>query len=47
LTLLVEPQAGEELRAWAAEEDRPIANLLRRIVSKSLAEHRQRQGAAA
>ena len=47
LTLVVEPQTGEELRRWAAEEDRPVANLLRRVVAKALAEHRQRQGVAA
>jgi len=47
LTLVTDQQTGEELRRWAAEEDRPVANLLRRIVARSLAEHRQQQGAAA
>lgn len=47
LTLVLEPQTGEELREWAREEGRPIANLLRRIVSASLEQrHRQREAAA-
>lgn len=48
LTLVVEPETSDALREWAIEEGRPIANLLRRIVNKSVQEHRQQaQGAAA
>ena len=47
LTLVLEPQTEEELREWAREEDRPVANLLRRIVDKSLERHRQQPEAAA
>ena len=47
LTLILEPKAGDELRRWAAEEGRPIANLLRRIVARSLEQRRQHHEAAA
>ena len=43
LTLVLEPQMRDELQEWAREEERPIANLLRRIVGKSLEQRRQRQ----
>jgi hypothetical protein len=41
LTLVLEPQTHDELRQWAREEGRPIANLLRRIVNQSLDRRRQ------
>jgi hypothetical protein len=47
LTLVLEPRMRDELEEWAREEERPIANLLRRIVGKSLEQRRQSQQAAA
>lgn len=43
LTLVLEPEARDELMVWAKEEGRPIANLLRRIVGKSLEQRRHDQ----
>jgi len=43
LTLLVEPQDRDALLEWAREDGRPVANLLRRIVVKSIEQHRRRQ----
>ncbi len=43
LTLVLEPRTRDELAEWAREEGRPISNLLRRIVAKSLADRRQQQ----
>ena len=42
LTVVLDPRVRDELTEWAVEEDRPIANLLRRIVSRALAERQQR-----
>ena len=50
LTLVLEPEAQQELTAWAKEVDRPVANLLRQIVHRSPEQRRQSQqqhGAAA
>jgi hypothetical protein len=41
LTLVIEPEARHALTEWAREEDRPVANLLRQIVNRSLAQRRQ------
>ena len=49
LTLVVEPETRDALAEWAREEGRPVGNLLRRIIAKSI-EQRQaqlQQGAAA
>ena len=46
LTVVLDPRVRDELTEWAVEEDRPIANLLRRIVSRALAERRQQPGGA-
>ena len=43
LTLVLEPSTRDELVEWAKEEDRPMANLLRRIVVHALAANRQRR----
>ena len=40
LTLVLDEQTRDELAEWARQEGRPIANLLRRIVGKSLEERR-------
>jgi CopG-like RHH_1 or ribbon-helix-helix domain, RHH_5 len=49
LTVVLDPRVRDELSAWAQEEDRPIANLMRRLVNKCLAERRaeQQQGGRA
>ncbi len=50
LTVVVEPETRAELAEWAREEGRPVGNLLRRIVCKSVEQRRQSlqsQGAAA
>jgi hypothetical protein len=43
LTLVLEPSTHDELVKWAKEEDRPVANLLRRIVVHALATNRRRR----
>jgi hypothetical protein len=41
LTVVVEPETRAELAEWAREEGRPVGNLLRRIVCKSVEQRRQ------
>jgi hypothetical protein len=41
LTLVIEPETRAELAEWAREEGRPVGNLLRRIVCKSVEQRRQ------
>ena len=43
LTVALEPATRGELEQWAAEEGRPVANLLRRIVARSLQDRRAAQ----
>jgi CopG-like RHH_1 or ribbon-helix-helix domain, RHH_5 len=40
LTVVLEPAARNELCEWAREEGRPLSNLLRRLVAKSLEDRR-------
>jgi hypothetical protein len=47
LSVLFDPRVRDELETWAEEEDRPIANLLRRIVSRALAERQRSQAGGA
>jgi hypothetical protein len=47
LTLVLTPQTKDALVTWATEEDRPVANLLRKIVGRALAERQQQSGGAA
>ena len=46
LTVELDPDLRESLAQWAADEGRPVGNLLRRIVATSVAQH-ERQAAAA
>lgn len=41
ITVQIEPETRAELAEWAREEGRPVGNLLRRIVSKSIEQRRQ------
>jgi len=41
LTISVDADLRQELAAWAAEEGRPVSNLLRRLVARSLEQRRQ------
>jgi hypothetical protein len=43
LTFVLEQPVADELVEWAQEEDRPVGNLLRRLVNKCLAERRAGQ----
>jgi hypothetical protein len=43
LTVVLDPRVRDELTEWAQEEDRPVGNLLRRLVNKCLAERRAEQ----
>jgi hypothetical protein len=43
ITVQIEPETRAELAEWAREEGRPVGNLLRRIVSKSIEQRRQHQ----
>lgn len=43
VTFQVEKGAHEELEAWAREECRAVGNLIRLIVTRSLADRRRRQ----
>ena len=51
ITVQVEPETRDALAEWAREEGRPVGNLLRRIVRRSVEQRRQEQaqehGAAA
>jgi len=51
ITVHIEPETRAELAEWAREEGRPIGNLLRRIVNRSVearrqSQHRQEEAAA-
>jgi hypothetical protein len=39
VTLEIDPDLRELLARWAVEEGRPLGNLLRRIVARSVAQH--------
>ena len=41
LTAVVERETCQQLSEWAREEDRPVANLLRLIINRSLEQRRQ------
>ncbi len=43
LTVVLEQPVADELAAWASEEGRPISNLLRRIVTRSIEQRRHQQ----
>jgi hypothetical protein len=43
LSVVLDPEARDELAEWAQAEDRPVGNLLRRLVNKCLAERRAEQ----
>jgi hypothetical protein len=47
LTMVLESELRNAVEAWAREEGRPVSNLLRRIVDKACAQHRQQQPAQA
>jgi hypothetical protein len=46
LTVVLDQPVADELAAWAREEDRPVSNLLRRIVTRSIEQRRQSQQAS-
>ena len=46
LTILLEPETRDAVAKWAAEEGRPVSNLLRRLVEQACVQRRQQRAAA-
>jgi hypothetical protein len=45
LTMTLDRETRAALNKWAHEDDRSLCSLLRKIIAKSLAEHRQQAAA--
>jgi CopG antitoxin of type II toxin-antitoxin system len=40
LTVVLERETRDAVQEWAAEEQRPVSNLLRRIIDRACEQHR-------